>query len=98
MKKMMLVLPLLVALLGCGDDSSQGPAKRSFQVKSAPKDESAAQMEKTIEEQKKLLEAQEKRLKMMEDLVTEVKAKQDQVDDTLEIYEMAKKNRKEPNK
>lgn len=95
MKKMM-VLPLLLALLGCGDDTAQ--PKRAFQVKSAPKDESAAKMEKTIEEQKKLLEAQEKRLKMMEDLVTEVKAKQDQVDDTLEIYELAKKNRKDPNK
>ncbi len=94
MKKMMLALPLLAALLGCGDDSAQ--PKRAFQVKAAPKDEAAAQMEKTIEEQKKLLEAQEKRLKMMEDMVTEVKAKQDQVDDTLEIYELAKKNRKNP--
>gem|GEM_PF-5085673 len=91
-----MVLPFLLALLGCGDDSAK--PKRDFQVKSAPKDESAALMEKTIEEQKKLLEAQEKRLKMMEDLVTEVKAKQDQVDNTLEIYEMAKKNRKDPNK
>ena len=89
MKKMLMVLPFLLALLGCGDDSTK--PKREFQVKSAPKDESAALMEKTIAEQAK-------RLKMMEDMVTELKAKQDQVDNTLEIYELAKKNRKDPNK
>ena len=46
MKKLMMVLPLLLALLGCGDDSTK--PKREFQVKSAPKDESAALLEKTI--------------------------------------------------
>lgn len=87
MKKTMLVLPLLAALLGCGDDSPQ--PKREFQVKSAPKDEKTAQMEKTIAEQAE-------RLKAMEEMLAEVKAKQDQVDETLEIYEMAKRNRTAP--
>ncbi len=94
MKKTLLAIPLLLALLGCGDDQPQ--AKKEFQVKSAPKDESTVQMEKTIEEQKRLLAEQEKRLKMMEDLVTEVKAKQDEADKALEIFELAKKNRKGP--
>lgn len=94
MKKKMLAVPLLLSLLGCGDDQAQ--PKRDFHVKSAPKDESTAQMERTIAEQKKLIEAQDKRIKMMEDLVTEVKRKQDQVEDALAIYEMAKKNRKNP--
>lgn len=93
--KKIVVLGLLVALVGCGDDSSKGPVRREFQVKSAPKDESQAQMEKTIAEQKKLLEEQEKRLQMMEDLVAEVKEKQSEVDEALEIRDLAEKGRKD---
>lgn len=92
MKRTLLVIPLLGALLGCGDDAPQ--PKREFQVKAAPKDETMEELERT----KRLLAEQEKRLKMIEELVSEVKAKQDQVDDALEIYELVKKNRKDPNK
>ncbi len=84
--KKWIVLPLLLALLGCGDDSGKGNEKKEFKVKAAPKDTATAELEKKNAE----LEA---RLKMMEDMVTEVKNKQDQVDDMLTIYETAKKGK-----
>lgn len=85
--KKWIVLSLLAALVGCGKESDQGAPKKVYQVKAAAKDATTAELEKKNAE----LEA---RLKMMEDVVTEVKNKQSQVDDMLAIQELAEKARK----